>query len=232
MELVTRVALGTMFLSLAYLMFGILSGIVADGSLEFGDKFVRGVLPGIGGALCLGVATLTLAIVFAVLFRDAASDNRAMDQWIGFEFSEWIGSFSFVAFAGWLAAVPGLIVGNIGWALTGTISMLYLSTVVSVFLLAPPLYIAALYNDSVMNIFSVDVYKSIAGDWVSWYQTYKFIGLVLLIFFVGYGILCIPFFPVAFIGGPLHVVAMIVFAIVVGLQAQHVIVGIQTGDDY
>ena len=63
-------------------------------------------------------------------------------------------------------------------------------------------------------------------------RTYKFIGLVLLIFFVGYGILCIPFFPVAFIGGPLHVVAMIVFAIVVGLQAQHVIVGIQTGDDY
>ena len=232
MELVLRTALGTMFLSLAYLMFGILSGIVADGSLEWGDKFVRGVLPGIGGALCLGVATLTLAIVFAVLFRVAASDNRAMDQWIGFEFSEWIGSFAFVAFAGWLASIPGLIVGNIGWALTDSISTMYLCTVVSVFLLAPPLYIAALFNNSVMNIFSIEVYKTIASDWVSWFQTYKFVGLALLIFFVGYGILCIPFFLVAFIGGALHVLALIVFAIVVGLQAQRVIVGIQNDDDY
>ena len=231
-EFLIRAALATVFLSLGYLMFDILFGIINDSGLQSADKLVRGALPAVGGTLCMVIATLTLCIVFAVIYRDAASDNQAFDNWIGFEFSEWMGSVAFVGFSVWLAAIPGLIVGNIGWAATETISTLFICTAISVFLFSPMFLISALYNDAVMHVFSLDIFQTVQSDRPSWLSMLKFVGLSLLMFLVGFAILCIPFFPVNFIGAAIHVFTAVFFALVIGLQARRAISVIQKAEEY
>ncbi len=226
-ELIMRSALAVVFLALAYIMLDVVSAVIADPTAEFADKFVGAAMPVIGGLLCLVISTLTLSITLAIVFRDSAAGDSNMDQWPGFAPSEWFGSFAFVAFSLWVASLPGLILGNIGWAMTDRVDVMLTLTSISMFLLGPVSLISALYNDSIMNVFAPEILKSLSKDSASWTATYKLVGLTLGVFLLGTLILYIPVFIFSIIGAIIHAVAIIAFALIVGLQAGRIIGDIQ-----
>jgi hypothetical protein len=226
-ELILRTALAVVFLALAYIMLDVVSAVIADPNTEFANKFVAAAMPVIGGLLCLVIATLTLSIALAIVLRDSAAGNCEMDQWPGFGPSEWFGSFAFVAFSLWVASLPGLILGNIGWAMTDRVDVMLILTFISMFLLGPVCLISALYNESVVNVVAPEILKSFSRDPVGWTATYKWIGITLGIFLLGTLILYIPVFIFSIIGAIIHAFAIIAFALVVGLQAGRIIDDIQ-----
>ena len=183
---------------------------------------------GLGGFLWL-IGAVGLAIIFGVVFRDSAS-GRKLNDWPGMAISEWLGAFLFVAFSMWVASLPGLIMGNILTAATDSVVWVIFLTPISIFLLMPICIVSAMFNDSVMNIVSVEILKSLRSQWPRWKRFYLITVALLLIYLVGTGILFLPTFIFSILGAAVQVFAVVAMAAASGLHARAVIDQIMEDD--
>ena len=172
-------------------------------------------------------SAVLFSITFSVLFRDSAEGDAKVDQWPELGFSEWFGSFAFTAVSFWAGALPGFFLGNVLYFMTGSMIGLLLLVPISVFLIMPICLVSALFNESVVNIVSPDILKTISRQHSRWLKLYQTVLVLLGVFLLGTFILYLPSILFSLLGALVQVVTALALAAAVGLHARQVIDEIQ-----
>ncbi len=223
LDLMIRSLVVTIFLGLGYSMFDYVWHTYYQADLNAGEKFVQCFPALLGSFVCCLVAAWFLAITFSVMMRSVANGDKKVQEWIGFSPSEWLGNFLVVLVSGWAASLPGVFFGFLAFKITGWFVWLPTFAAISTAGLLPLLLISSFYNESVYNIFSSDVLATLSSKTDVWTGTYKLLGIALLIFFVGLLVLFIPGIFFSMVGAAMHVVAVTLAAIFVGMLAHNIV---------
>ncbi|MCH2178161.1 MAG: MFS transporter [Mariniblastus sp.] len=222
-QLVIRTLISIGSFAVGYWFFDSFHATWGDNEMDSTSRIVGLLFSGFMGTLFWIPSALLFSITFAILFRDSVEEDPKVDQWPGAGFSEWFGSFAFVAFSFWIASLPGILLGNVLYMMTDTMIFLLLLVPLSVFLILPICLVNALFNESILNIVSADVMKSIPRQKTKWLDFYK-VNLILLgIFTSGTLFLYLPTILFSFLGTVLQVVGALGLAAALGLHTRKVL---------
>ena len=221
-QLLIRTLISIGLFSIGYSFFESFNTTWGDEEMDSTTRMVSLLFSGFLGTLFWVPSALLFSITFAILFRDSVEEDPKVDQWPGAGFSEWFGSFAFVAFSFWIASLPGLLLGNVLYMMTDKMIFLLLLVPFSVFLILPICLVNALFNESILNIVSTDVMKSIPRQKSKWFEFYKTNLILLAIFTVGTLLLYLPTIIFSFAGAVLQVAGALGLAAALGLHARQV----------
>jgi hypothetical protein len=93
--------------------------------------------------------------------RDAVEQRTSDGEWPDFSFSDLISQFIFVATSFWLAAIPGLIAGQIFWLVTGVFYFMPGMATMTSLLFAPFFLSSVVFNESPLALVSSEAFASV-----------------------------------------------------------------------
>ena len=216
-DLIARSLIGIVALGFAYWMSDIFHFSMNNSGLKYHERVTGVAFPILLGGAALLVAVMMLATTLSLVFQNSASGVSFQEEWPGFSLSDWWGPVTFFLFSFWLASIPGAFVGLMLALATDLNVFVLLVGSLSAFLLAPPLYMSACYNGSPFQVFSKEVVKTFSTDNVDWLRFTPLAFGAWLVFAAGVGIVILPWFVFAFSGAAIQVVALAVYASVIGL---------------
>ena len=181
-DLVIRSVITVIFLTFSDTMSDYVWATLSREDLQGGEAFVELVPALLGSVVCLVVAVWLLAITFSVVMSSFANGQDAVEEWVGFSPSEWVGSLAVVAVAVWAALLPGVLLGFVLWKVTGWFVLLPLLAAVSSFALLPLFIISSFYNESAVNIYAADIFESVAAQPDRWRGACKIMALAASFF--------------------------------------------------
>ncbi len=171
-----RIGMGTVALGFGYLMFfSGLGNFDPEAETETINKF--------GGYLLMGFGSVPIVLTFFLMavhsssiIRDAIEQRSSKGEWPDFSIADFAGQFVYVGTSFWLAAVPGLIVGQILWIVTDFVYCLPACVMVSSVLLAPFFMSSVVFNGSPLALVSGEAFVSISkfrNRWIRyWIATF------------------------------------------------------------
>jgi hypothetical protein len=125
------------------------------------------------------LATLLLiAVLSNAIVEAAAEQEKWRGEWSDFSINDILGRFVYVGTSFWLAAIPGLVIGQILWFSTGFPLLMLFSTLLTSTILAPMFLSSVVYNDSALALMSSDALDSIWRLRNRWFRY----GLVAVLF--------------------------------------------------
>ena len=216
-DLIARSLIGIVALGFAYWMSDIFHFSMNNSGLKYHERVTGVAFPILLGGAALLVAVMMLATTLSLVFQNSASGVSFQEEWPGFSLSDWWGPVTFFLFSFWLASIPGAFVGLMLALATDLNVFVLLVGSLSAFLLAPPLYMSACYNGSPFQVFSKEVVKTFSTDNVDWLRFTPLAVGAWLVFAAGVGIVILPWFVFAFLGAAIQVVALGIYASVIGL---------------
>ena len=218
-QLIIATLVSLVLFTIGYSFFELFYGSLGDKEAGVEANIVGMIGYGFLGCLFWLPGVVFFSITFSVLLRDSAEGDAEMDQWPDLAFSEWFVAFAFTAVSFWAASLPGLFFGSVLMFSAQTIIGFLIFVPFFVFLVIPVCLVSALYNESVVNIFSIDIIKSFADRSAKWWQLYQVVLLLLLFFLVGTMVLYLPTIVFSFLGAVIQVVTALGLAAAVGLHA-------------
>ncbi len=218
-QLIIATLVSLVLFTIGYSFFDLFYGSLGDKEAGVEASIVGMIGYGFLGGLFWLPGVVFFSITFSVLLRDTAEGDAEMDQWPDLAFSEWFVAFAFTAVSFWAASLPGLFFGSVLMFSAQTILGFLIFVPFFVFLIIPVCLVSALYNESVVNIFSIDIIKSFSDRSAKWWQLYQLVLLLLLFFLVGTLVLYLPTIVFSFVGAVIQVVTALGLAAAVGLHA-------------
>ena len=135
------------------------------------------------------------------ILESVANGQSKVREWQGFNLFDHIGEMMLFAIAAAVSALPGFIIGSMIGKSVDNALIVILATMVSSFLTFPIVLLSMLDNESMVNPFSPDVFKSLRVGFEAWGTYYFKTFSANLIVFILWAILLRPNPILAAIGG-------------------------------
>lgn len=116
--------------------------------------------------VCIGAVPTVLVWIFVgilsnPIIRDAVEQRKSTGEWPDFSLADMFSQFIFVATSFWLAAVPGLILGQILWATTEFFWLFPFCMLLSSLCLAPFFMSSVIFNESPLALVSGESFQTL-----------------------------------------------------------------------
>ncbi len=220
-----KIALATIILGFANLLiFGGISSLAAENEqiVKFGGYalLVLGMIPLVATWFFIGITANTI-------IRDAVEQRESPGEWPEFSLGDLFAQFIFVATSFWLAAIPGLILGQVLWVVTDFVWLMPGCIVASSLLLVPVFLSSVIFNESPLALMSSESLQSIRSLSQRWIRYWIASLLISVVFTAGIaGPLLGP--VMAFVCPLLQVTLMVICFWMIGDLTGHIVRHIET----
>jgi hypothetical protein len=183
-----------------------------------------------GVAMLAGIFLLTFSLATAAcawaLVHDTSEGMRKIQHWPGINVLAWDRGLWYVVSAGFLAALPGALVGIVLGliGITGLVLYIAAATFGALF---PPMLLSMVQSRSVLAPFSEDAWGSILERPAPWKLTYLLTSVVIILGLFGTVTALLHGFPLGLAGALLMVACMALYFRTVGRLS-----GYLAGRDY
>ncbi len=208
-----RVAIGTIGLGVGYLLAG-------TGMAQFTEDATSIAKYGGFALLVVSAIPVLLTLVFVgilgnSIIRDAVDQRAPGGEWPEFSLGEMLSQLVYVGTSFWLAAIPGLVMGQVMWAATDFALWMLFCTVASSVLFAPVFLASVVFNDSPLALMSSEALDSLwklRNRWIRYWLAALVISLLLTAGVATIGLSAV----VGFIVGALQIALMFILYWMIG----------------
>jgi DNA-directed RNA polymerase subunit M/transcription elongation factor TFIIS len=173
----------------------------------------------VGVAVLGGFFLLTFALAAAAcawaLVHDTSEGMRKIEHWPGINLLAWDRDLRYVVSAGFLAALPGAIIGIVLGliGITGLVLYIAAATFGALF---PPILLSMYQSRSILTPFAEDAWGSIRERPAPWNLTYLLTSVVIILGLFGTVTALLHSFPLGLAGALLMVACMAVYFRTIG----------------
>ncbi len=198
--------------------------LMVDDTWSGAAKTGMNILQTLGMGLFWGIGWAILFYVCGVIFRETASGKRSIKDWNSSGIQELRDTGLIFAISFIVAGLPMAILGITGFTTV-------ISNMICQLFIAPPLLLAAWFNQSPIQLLAPAAFKNLRRDATDWSMFYLFIALLAFAAVIAGGLYYVPFYiPVSFIASTMHVCIMAFFATSVGWHSARVIAKLDVHD--
>ncbi len=209
--------LATLGMGLGYWALELVGSWLGDTEKLSLGAVVGSVFIGLPGLACFLFGAGLAAVTSALMFQLGARKQPRLSAWVGSSFADWGPAVGFVAFAFWLAVLPGAILGMLFAVLSGWPILVALFSSLSAVLLGPLLLASVCRSDSPFRVFDSKVLRQIQFERIDWLKFLPGSLLSLGLFLLGTLLLLIPGFIGSFFGAAGQVAGWVIFGSLTGL---------------
>ncbi len=219
MHSLIRLALFTLLMGTAYLIISAGAGWFTEEANQLQMFMGFGIMA--FGGIMLVLILMMVGITGNAIVRVSLERRGSMGEWPDFSLADLLSQFLYLGTSFWVAAVPGLIVGQVVWLSTNNAGLMFFITVSSSLMLAPIFLSSVVYNESPWQIFSPEVLGSLGtlkNRWIRFFLAAILISALLAVSL--YGVL---FGPLGFVIALLQLSLLFIYYWMLGDLVHHIV---------